>query len=89
MDSLLPRKTINSRRAVVTNLTQGIRVPMTRGPRHGAYLQVAPSVKEEILGLEVAVCDALRVEIAHAGEDLLEAALYFGRGHPTLLDSSV
>ena len=46
-------------------------------------------IKEDVLRLEVTVGHALRVEVADAGEDLLEAALDLAWGHVALLDRSV
>ena len=46
-------------------------------------------IKEDVLRLEVTVGDALRMEVADAGKDLLEATLDLARGHVALLDRSV
>ena len=50
---------------------------------------MALSVEEEILRLDVAMGDALAVEVGDAGEHLPEAALDLWGGHAALLDDGV
>ena len=50
----------------------------------GIYLDMALAIKEDVLGLNVPVRDALGVQVLHAVQDLLEAALDLGRGHAAL-----
>lgn len=54
-----------------------------------AYLQMPSSIKKQVLGLDVAVSDALTMQICNSTEDLLEAALYFAGGHTSFLDGCV
>lgn len=48
-----------------------------------------PRIKEQILRLDVAVRDALRVEVPNPAQNLLEAALDLARRHAALLDRRV
>lgn len=52
-------------------------------------LQMALGIEEKILGLDVAVSNALAVEIGQARKNLLEAAFDFTRGHTPALDRCV
>lgn len=50
---------------------------------------MAFGIEEQILRLDVPMCDALTMQIRYAGQDLLEAALDFGWGHAPAFDSSI
>lgn len=65
------------------------RKPINRGRTIITDLQVAVSVEEEVLWLEIAMRDALRVEILDTHEKLLEATLALTRTHLTLFNRSV
>jgi hypothetical protein len=53
------------------------------------YLQMAFGIEEEVLRLEIAMRDALAVQVRDAAEDLLEAAFDFTGRHPALLDRGI
>lgn len=53
------------------------------------YLEVALLVEKEVLGLEVSVGDALRVEVLDALEDLFEATLYLAGTHAAASDRRI
>jgi hypothetical protein len=53
------------------------------------HLQMTLGVEKEILRFDIAMCDALTVEIRNTRKHLLEAALDFTGRHTTLLDRSV
>ena len=46
-------------------------------------------IEEQVLGLEVAVCYSLAVQIRHTSEDLLEATLHLAGRHAAFLDGSI
>jgi hypothetical protein len=50
------------------------------------YLQVSFRVKEQVLWLDIAVRDALAVQVGEAVENLLEAAFDFARAHSSVDD---
>jgi hypothetical protein len=50
---------------------------------------VAPAVEQEVLGLDVAVGDAHRVEVVDALEHLAEVRVHVERAHRALLDGRV
>lgn len=52
-------------------------------------LEVTTSVEEEVLWLDIAMGDTLRVEILDTDEKLLEATFAFAGAHLTLFDGSV
>ena len=54
-----------------------------------AHLEVALAVKEQILGLDIAVCDTLAVKVGDATQNLLEATFDFHGRHPSFLDGGV
>lgn len=88
MDGLFPREAIDGGSAVVTNLPERSE-HARRVSEDNAYLEMAFGIEEEILGLEVAMCYALIMEIVYPSEDLFEAALDFCRRHASAFDSGV
>ena len=55
----------------------------------GTHLQVTLVIKEYILRFEVAVGNALRMEVGNSLQDLFEATLDFARRHTPFLDCGV
>ena len=96
MNSRLPRKTENCRGTEVANLKRNeSRLVNHLGGTNATardrrpYLELAPGIKEQIFGLDIPVGDSLSVDVAQAGEELLEAAFDLGSAHIAPMNGSV